>query len=86
MARSAIAGIERDGLTPGFAEIIAPSMTNIFSYPNTRLFLSITPLEAFEMIKKYCEKLDNHYVKKKPTRLLNTTDDVKFFWYALFVS
>lgn len=43
IALSAMAVIDKEGFTPGFAEIIEPSTTNIFLYPKTLLFLSITP-------------------------------------------
>jgi hypothetical protein len=38
MARSVKAVIVRDGFTPGLADIIEPSHTNIFSYPKHDYF------------------------------------------------
>ena len=47
IALSAIAVIVKEGLTPGFAEIIEPSIISKLSYPKTKLFLSITPSFIF---------------------------------------
>jgi len=48
--RSAIAVMESEGFTPGFAEIMEPSTTNMFLYPKTSLSLLMTPFSGLGAI------------------------------------